>query len=269
MTAATAPLAAARAPRAPLPPLSRVAAVSLVAASAMLLYLMAFVFRMFIPPIAVFALFGLGFAAVVARGVRWAPALAALFGVVFLAMNGKYIVDDLSQPASAMFTPVLLAAVAGTLALAAGVGALVRNYRRSHTAAGPRWLTPTLAAVAGACVGAIALSTVARAGATSSAGVSPRVLSSLPAVTTQNFSFAQPELRVKAGQQVALRLENRDDMTHSFDIDELDVHVPMLGKATSLALFTADKPGRYTIYCAPHYDRKSGQGMKTTLVVEP
>jgi plastocyanin len=118
-------------------------------------------------------------------------------------------------------------------------------------------------------VGAIALSLTARAGAAAPAGVSAQVFATLPAVTTQNFSFEQPELRVKAGQQVALRLENRDGMTHSFDIDELDVHVPMPGNGTALALFTAGAPGRYTIYCAPHYDRKSGQGMKTTLVVEP
>jgi len=45
--------------------------------------------------------------------------------------------------------------------------------------------------------------------------------------------------------------------------------VPLAGSRSALALFTAGAPGRYTIYCAPHYDRKSGQGMKTTLVVEP
>jgi plastocyanin len=58
-------------------------------------------------------------------------------------------------------------------------------------------------------------------------------------------------------------------MTHSFDIDEFDVHVPIPGSNTALALFTAGAPGRYTIYCAPHYDKASKQGMKTTLVVEP
>lgn len=270
MTAATAPLAhAGRAPRAPLPALSRLTAVMLLAASGLLVYLMAFVFRAFIPPIVAFVVVGVVFAAVIARGARWAPALGVLFGALFLAMNGKPIVDDLSQPAGAMFAPVLLCAATGVLALVGGIAALVRNYTRGVAAPTPRWLVPGLAAVAGACVGAIALSLTARAGAAAPAGVSAQVLATLPAVTTQNFSFEQPELRVKAGQQVALRLENRDGMTHSFDIDELDVHVPMPGNGTALALFTAGAPGRYTIYCAPHYDKKSGQGMKTTLVVEP
>ena len=42
-----------------------------------------------------------------------------------------------------------------------------------------------------------------------------------------------------------------------------------IGRATALALFTAGRPGRYVVYCAPHYDRATGQGMKITLVVEP
>ncbi len=38
---------------------------------------------------------------------------------------------------------------------------------------------------------------------------------------------------------------------------------------TGVALFRADKPGTYTFYCAPHYDKKTGEGMKGTLIVEP
>ena len=274
MTAATVPLAAARrAPRAPLPAFSRVTVAALLGASAMLLYMMAFVFRTFIPPVAVFALLGVVFAALVARGARWAPALGALFGAAFLAMNGRPIVAELAHPAGTSFPPVLLCAVTGALALVAGIAALVHNYRRPSAApaapAGPRWLVPGLAALVGACVGAIALSMAARTGAAAPAGVSAQVLAALPGVTTQNFSFSQPELRVRAGQQVALRLENRDRMTHSFDIDEFDVHVAMPGNNTALALFTAGAPGRYTIYCAPHYDKASKQGMQATLVVDP
>ena len=74
---------------------------------------------------------------------------------------------------------------------------------------------------------------------------------------------------MRTGERVALRLENADGVAHSFDVDEFDVHVPMPGRATALALFTAGRPGRYVVYCAPHYDRATGQGMKATLVVEP
>jgi heme/copper-type cytochrome/quinol oxidase subunit 2 len=99
--------------------------------------------------------------------------------------------------------------------------------------------------------------------------VSPRALAALPAVVTRGHAFVGGEIRVRAGERVAFRLENADGVAHSFDVDELDVHVPMPGRATALALFTAGRPGRYVVYCAPHYDRATGQGMKTTLVVEP
>jgi len=38
---------------------------------------------------------------------------------------------------------------------------------------------------------------------------------------------------------------------------------------TAIAIFEAGAPGTYTIYCAPHYDKKTGKGMKSTLIVEP
>ncbi|HWQ13566.1 MAG TPA: plastocyanin/azurin family copper-binding protein [Roseiflexaceae bacterium] len=37
----------------------------------------------------------------------------------------------------------------------------------------------------------------------------------------------------------------------------------------SLALFVAGQPGTYTFYCAPHYDKATGEGMHGTLIVEP
>ncbi len=67
----------------------------------------------------------------------------------------------------------------------------------------------------------------------------------------------------------ALRLENRAAVGHSFDLDELDVHVPMPSESKRLALFSADEPGTYTFYCALHYNKVSGEGMHGTLIVEP
>lgn len=74
--------------------------------------------------------------------------------------------------------------------------------------------------------------------------------------------------RVKVGQTAVLRLENRDNDTHTFTVDELNVNVQMPARATSLAVFTPTRPGTYKIYCIPHYSKSSGQGMMATLVVE-
>jgi plastocyanin len=73
---------------------------------------------------------------------------------------------------------------------------------------------------------------------------------------------------MKAGETVALRLENADSEGHSFDIDELGVHALIPSGEASLALFKPTQPGSYTFYCTPHYSKETGQGMKGTLIVE-
>jgi plastocyanin len=88
----------------------------------------------------------------------------------------------------------------------------------------------------------------------------------LPAVPLDAFNGG--EIRVRAGQLTALRLENSAAAAHSFDVDALNLHVVMPGDSESLALFTADTPGSYTFYCAPHYDKATGKGMHGTLIVE-
>ena len=69
---------------------------------------------------------------------------------------------------------------------------------------------------------------------------------------------------------VALRLENTDGASHSFDVDELNVHALMPGGKSSLALFKPTKPGTYTFYCGipGHYNKATGEGMHGTLIVE-
>ncbi len=264
MTAAAAPLSAALpTPRRPATPLAHTAAGALLLSAAGLAWLMVGVFGLLIPPVALFVALGAGFAVAILRGGRRAPALAVVYGLAFAALNGTHAAAELAQPAGTTFAPVLLAALGAAVALCAGAGALAVGDRR------PRWLTPALAAVAGVWMGAAALSAAAHAASAAVPGVSPRALAALPAVVARGHAFVGGEIRVRAGEQVALRLENADGVAHSFDVDEFDVHVPMPGRASALALFTAGRPGRYVGYCAPHYDRASRQGMATTLVVEP
>ena len=66
-------------------------------------------------------------------------------------------------------------------------------------------MAPALAALTTLCLGAILVAAIPRAAA---AVVNPDVLAGLPPVTTPGFAFAQTQLTVKAGELVALRLEN-------------------------------------------------------------
>jgi uncharacterized cupredoxin-like copper-binding protein len=85
--------------------------------------------------------------------------------------------------------------------------------------------------------------------------------------TTKEMRFGQTELRLKAGQEITLKLQNYDMFAHSFDIDELNLHIQMPANNQVITQFTAPEPGTYTIYCSVPGHREAG--MIATLVVEP
>lgn len=203
-------------------------------------------------------------AALIALGFRWAPALALLPGLALPAMLAPFLLTSRGSP---LFLTGLLLLGCGTIAVVGGVAATVQNYLRpAGSRPLPLWALAFTALVLGAVGGAEALARSPQPAP--AAGVSAEMLATLPVLTGQNFEFSQTEIRVRAGETVALRLENSDPEYHQFDIDELDVHAPMPVGQTGLALFRPTEPGVYTFYCAPHYDQASGEGMKGTLVVE-
>ena len=197
-------------------------------------------------------------------GWRWAPALAVLPGVAIPAMFAPFLIGDSGSPA---FVPGLLLIGFGALATVSGIAATVQNYRQAAgERALPRWTPIYVAVLAGAVLGASLISFQPKPAP--AAGVSPDVLQALPGLAGKNFEFDQREIRVKAGETVALRLQNEDPEGHMFDIDELNVHAPIPVGQTGLAIFKPTKPGTYTFYCAPHYDKATGEGMRGTLIVE-
>jgi plastocyanin len=208
------------------------------------------------------------FAGIMLTGWRWTPALGTLIGGLLLAMVAPMVSFILADPGGPMFAPILLIVTLASMAVAAGIGATVQNYRRPVAERrAPRWLAAVLVGLAGLLVGTISVGMVPRASATT--GISPEVLAQLPSLSAKNYEFNQKEIHVKAGETVALRLENGDAETHYFDIDEFNVHAPIPAGQNGLALFKPTKPGTYTFYCKPHSDKSTGQGMVGTLIVEP
>jgi uncharacterized cupredoxin-like copper-binding protein len=208
-------------------------------------------------------------AGVVAVGWRWAPALGALLalaiGGMLLAPAAGEIAFSLSHPTDSLFILMVLLLPLLAVAIVAGASATVQNYRSAERRT-PRGLPIAITALAGVVAGAALVGLIAKP--TDSVGVAPEVLASLPGVTLEAYNSG--EVRVKAGETVALRLENIDGVSHSFDVDELNVHALMPGGRSSLALFKTAKPGTYTFYCGipGHYDKATGQGMHGTLIVE-
>lgn len=264
---AAAPAQAAPARRAPRSALTHWTVVSLLAGVAQLVYLQVAILRSFDPPIA--QLFGppaLVVAALVA-GLRrrWAPLLGALYWALALAANAPYVAYDLAHPEfRASFALSVVQSATALIGLAAGIGATVQNYQTPAAGrlAAPRWFFTGLVTLVGLCLGVLLVGALPRG-----SGVSAVALAELPALTTANFQFDQTALRATAGEAVALRLDNQDGSGHSFDIDELDVHVSMPPGEPALALFTPTTPGTYTFYCAVPGHRAAG--MVGTLVVEP
>jgi plastocyanin len=84
-------------------------------------------------------------------------------------------------------------------------------------------------------------------------------------VTATSFEFDHDEIRVDAGEDVAIVLTS-EDILHDFTIDELDAHVAADRGETEEGGFTAEEAGRYTYYCTVPGHRDAG--MEGTLVVE-
>ena len=197
-------------------------------------------------------------------GWRWTPLLGAILPIVILAPSLPLVINDLMHPEAFDFFAFMVIFVALALvAVVAGIGATVQNYRSGERRA-PRIMVPALAALATLCLGAILVGAIPRE---AGAAVSAEVLAGLPPITVPGFKFEQTQLTAKAGDTVALRLENTHNALHSFDVDALNVHVSAAPGTQRLILFTPSTPGTYTFYCAVPGHRELG--MEGTLIVEP
>jgi uncharacterized cupredoxin-like copper-binding protein len=252
--------------RLPVAPLGKLTIGALLAIVVLFAILMGVMIREVIPPVAVLGAVALALAGTIAAGWRWAPALGALFAAAVVGMYWPVMSHDLRHPEEPSFFAFMVSfLLCAALAATAGVGATVQNYRTAPEGRRvPRWLSGGLATAVGLAVGAILVAAVPRGGA--AAGVTPDVLATLPAVRTVDFKFDQEEIRVKAGETVALRLENHDRGPHSFDIDALGVHVYMPTGHPGLALFRAPRAGTYTFHCAVPGHTEGG--MVGRLIVE-
>ncbi len=130
----------------------------------------------------------------------------------------------------------------------------------------PRGVAASLVALTSIIASAILVAAVPQPGIM--AAIDPATFNALPTVATKNFEFEQKELRVKAGETVALKLTNADGEAHYLDIDELNVHAPIPAGKEALAVFKPTQPGTYTFYCHPHVSPDKKEGMVGKLIVE-
>lgn len=84
-------------------------------------------------------------------------------------------------------------------------------------------------------------------------------------VRARSFAFEPNEIRVKAGENIAVVLMAVDGL-HDFTIDELGAHVAAEAGKTAIGGLRADKPGRYAFYCSVAGHREAG--MQGVLVID-
>jgi len=85
-------------------------------------------------------------------------------------------------------------------------------------------------------------------------------------VEAGSYYYKPNVIRVKKGQKVKIEL-TAVDMRHDFNIDELEVRVPITPEGkTSTVEFTADRVGEFEYYCSVANHRQMGQVGK--LIVE-
>ncbi|HEY3227801.1 MAG TPA: cupredoxin domain-containing protein [Roseiflexaceae bacterium] len=249
-----------------LPTLQMVMIAGLVGNVVMNVIVQALIVQALIVPLTIISVLTLVIAGVCATRWRWAPLLAVLWVVVSVVPGAEPYTYNLTHPAeTAQFISTLISLMLLLITVVAGVGATMSGERQGTEGSAPRWLRGFLIGMAAFVLGASLVATIPPSDAT--AGVSAEALGQLPALVSGRNMFDRAELRAKVGEIVALRLENSDTEGHYFDIDELNVHVPMPSGKPALTLFKPTTPGTYTFYC--HIPGHREAGMVGTLVVVP
>lgn len=100
--------------------------------------------------------------------------------------------------------------------------------------------------------------------ATASSSASPTSMQTDPktkvfTIDAGSFYYKPNEVKVKKGDTVKIVM-NSKDMMHDFNIDELEVKIPITKPGSSAEVtFVADTAGTFEFYCSVGIHRQQGQ----------
>ncbi len=216
--------------------------------------------------IVVFAVLGLAsFFWAGARRRSWFWILDVVAGILILLLFAPGIAFSLTHPGDAQgFIPTVLALLGAGLAIAGGIRAFLdlRRGSPSWTRSGRAgWVVTALVAVT---VGALATSAVAGSASAGGGGVAeaPTVTG---VVTAQDIKFAETTLSMKNGEVLGLFVINKDDFAHTFDIDELNIHVALPARSTTAVAIKPTAAGTLPFYCAVPGHKEAGMAGTLTI----
>jgi plastocyanin len=224
-------------------------------------------------PVLIVAAVLLVVAGIVATGLRWAPLLGALVGLGTMiggVFTQQYFVYHLTHPAEVgPFLLSLLICAFAVVAVGAGIGATVQNYRDKARYA-PRWLPTPLAALGGFVLGALLVAFLVRATPAASSTTS---VNGVPAVHMGISNFAQSSVTIPKGTKLMLVDDGSYPHILSNGMWENNTphpateagapavqNVQVNGNSVELGPFST--AGTFHIYCTIH------AGMNLTVIVQ-
>jgi plastocyanin len=227
----------------------------------------------FVLPLLIVAVSLLLVAGIIATGLRWAPLLGALLGLGTLiggVFTQQYFVYHLTHPGEVgPFLLSLLICVFAVVAICAGVGATVQNYRDKARYT-PRWLPTPMAALGGFVLGALLVALLVRATPVASSTTS---VNGVPAVHMGISNFAQSSITISKGSK--LMLVDDGSYPHILSNGTWENNTPhpateagapsvqnlqVNGKTVEIGPFNT--AGTFHIYCTIH------PGMNLTVIVQ-
>jgi heme/copper-type cytochrome/quinol oxidase subunit 2 len=133
--------------------------------------------------------------------------------------------------------------------------------------------------IRGAAFAAITLTVLATAGSLLWAAFNrqnpPPMAGNVIDVAADMAGFDKPEIRVKLGQPVTVRLTSLDNSHHTdgggqhqWAVDELGVSIVAPPLGSQYTTFTPEQAGSYTFYCDICCGGRANPSMNGTLVVE-
>ncbi len=223
---------------------ARVAALVLVGWSAVLQLTVGRV----LPPVLAVGVVFAGLALVLGTARRWVGLVATILGLAAVGGNLPAMVEELSQPSSALaFILTLIATIAGLVLIVSGLGAFFHWPPRTG-----RLLWP--------CGAMILIGTALALVAASRVESVPVVDGDIVVLAKAN-EYSPDPLTATSGQ-VSIWVDNQDGARHTFTSYELGVDFDVVGLKSQRVEFTAT-PGEYVIFC-----KVTGhEQMTTTLVV--
>ncbi len=212
-------------------------------------------------------------AGIVATGIRWTPLLGALAGLGTMVggvFTQQYFVYHLMHPAEGgPFLLCLLICAFALVAIWAGIGATVQNYRARARIA-PRWLPASLTALGGFVLGAMLVSLLVQAPPVTTVTAQT---SGEAAVHMGVSTFVQSSIVISKGSK--LKLIDDGAFTHILSNGQWENNTPhpateagapsvqnvqVNGNTVEIGPFNT--AGTFHLYCTIH------PGMNLTVIVQ-